>query len=516
MKKTLIFAISLCTALLAQAETRTISANTTIENETIVADGSNPAIIVKSGKVLTLNNVTVSSKAATGTIVLLNKAQLVVNGGSISNTNDKNYGAAAVFTYATTATHPTSTYYPNVITINGAKLSGQWGITLNCGSSTVNMADGEIAAGEYGIVIFASNANLNISGGKLTNIVRTSSGSVATKVTGGSYKDPLAETYYNAEEYEFGKGITPYNYLLAKIADKGFTSEIENDKVVDVVTITPPAGVVSYKVTIDGGTPTTQDDTKVSFDYSTLADKDEKVGTVEVAAVDESGNELEKVTMTYVEVDSSAEDTTLSVPFENMKIDDILDTSKLTTGDTLKVYDAESQTIQLWELGSDGKWEAIQNAGSTDTPSKKIPQGAAVVLTRQNTSSKIQMKGIVGGEIIEQTAEAPEAGSTKTLTSQIGNPKGSTMNLDEVMTGSPKTTSSTVVGDKILIQAEDGSFTEYLYRNDGWYVKKTTTTVNEKTGITMSKTTYTKVNPVVKPGRSFFYRSAGGKAKFKK
>lgn len=473
-----------------------------------VAQAGAPALVIGEGKSKTLDNPSLTSDNALGTVYMKSGSSLVVNGGSISNTNAKNYGAAAIYV------EPGATVS---ITINGATLSGQWGIDLQGAGSTITMSSGTINAGEYGILIQGADANLNISGGNIVNIVRTSSGSVATKVTGGAYAALLATTYYDNTKSEFSYGSAPYLYVLGEIVPKGFEVEVVNGVAMDVVDVKPPAnavGTVGYATTLKIGSETKPTTTEMTpnVDAAKVFDQMEnsgaKVATVTVQATDEEGQKGEEVVQAYIEVESSAEETTIAVPFKGMKVDDILETSELSEGDEISIYNPASGKYQTYELNADKKWVSTDVGGAGLTT---VAQGSSVILTRKDKSSKIRMKGQVAkaGTTV-QTAKKPAAGAQSTYTESIINPQTEEMNLTTTMTGTPKQFSGSIVGDELLVQQEDGSYKTYRYTADGW-ATVTRTVVNGR-----PKTVTTKEDPVVKPGRSFFYRSNGGTPTFTK
>lgn len=504
MKKTLIFAISICTALLAQAKNYNTTKTTYWEGETSSGNSyaveGKPAYVISANTSITFTDCSLTSSAATGTIYMKDGSSLVLNNCTVSNTNTKNKGASAIYVEPGAKVS---------ITINDSTItSEQWGVDLQ-GASTVTMASGTIDGKEYGIILQAADCSLAITGGQISNIVRMQGvTTIVTKPTGGVYKNAPAP-FYIPTGYSIAGNTGAYPYLLAKA-----TSVIPVETYTTIDIVKPSGAGNAIKITINGNETTS---TRVDLSMLNV----NPVQKITVQEVDAEGNNVgDAVEGAAIKVDSTAEDTTVAVPYEGATVQDVFDTATLAAGDTISVYDSASGKYVTFELNeAKTAWEGVTDATTGETPAAdlKLERGAAIILHRDAPEKPIVLLGATSEEAVEQTAEATK--TTTTLTSAIGNPSIEEMDLAKAMVAAesaPKTTSSTVVGDKIIVQAEDGSYTEYLYRNDGWYVKETTTTVNEKTGITMSKTTYTKVNPVVKPGRSFFYRSAGGKAKFKK
>lgn len=484
------------------------TATSAVETDFDVDTGAKPAVVLNNGFALTVNGGNITSAAATGTIYMKDGSSLVLSNCTVSNTNDKNYGAAAIYVEPGAMVS---------ITINGATLSGQWGIDLQGAGSTITMSSGTINAGEYGILIQGADTNLNISGGNIANIVRTSAGSVATKVTGGAYAALLATTYYDNTKSEFSYGSAPYLYVLGEIVPKGFEVEVVDGVAMDVVDAKPPAnvvGTVGYATTLKIGSetkPTTTETTpnvNAAEVFGQMEKSGAKVATVTVQATDEEGQKGEEVIQAYIEVESSAKETTIAVPFKGMKVDDILETSELSEGDEISIYNPTSGKYQTFELNSDKKWVSTDPSGVGITT---VAQGSSVILTRNDKTSKIRMKGQVAkaGTTV-QTAKKPAAGAQSTYTESIINPQTEDMNLTTTMTGTPKQFSGSIVGDELLVQQEDGSYKTYRYTAEGW-ATVTRTVVNGR-----PKTVTTKEDPVVKPGRSFFYRSNGGAPKFTK
>lgn len=512
MKKTLIFAFVMLIAATSQAYLWTYTqaypafwdktATSAVETDFDVDTGAKPAVVLNNGFALTVNGGNITSAAATGTIYMKDGSSLVLNNCTVSNTNTKNKGASAIYVEPGAKVS---------ITINDSTItSEQWGIDLQ-GASSVTMASGTIDGAEYGIILQAADCSLAITGGQISNIVRMEGvTTIATKPTGGVYKNAPAPFYIPAG-YSIAGNTGAYAYLLAKA-----TSVIPLETYTTIDIVKPSGAGNAIKITINGETSSS---TKVDLSMLNV----NPVQKITVQEVDSEGNNVgEAVEGAAIKVDSTAKDTTVGVPFSGATVNDIFDTATLSAGDTISVYNPETKKYDTYEL-NEGKtaWEGVKDAETGVTPSTttEIPRGASVILHRKSPEQPIVLLGATAeeGETVEQTAEATK--TTATLTSAIGNPSTEEMDLAEDMVAAesaPKTTTNTVVGDKIIVQAEDGSYTEYLYRNDGWYIKEITTTVNEKTGITISKPTYKKVNPKVKPGRSFFYRSAGGKAKFRK
>lgn len=493
----LVFAVVFTTV--AQAKSYTTTKTTYWEGETSSGNSyaveGKPAYVISANTSITFTDCSLTSSAATGTIYMKDGSALVLNNCTVSNTNTKNKGASAIYVEPGAKVS---------ITINDSTItSAQWGIDLQ-GASSVTMASGTIDGAEYGIILQADDCSLAITGGQISNIVRMEGvTTIATKPTGGVYKNAPAPFYIPAG-YSIAGNTGAYPYLLAKATA---IIPVETYTTIDIVK--PSGAGNAIKVTINGETAES-----TTVDLSML--NVNPVQKITVQEVDAEGNNVgEAVEGAAIKVDSTAEYTTVGVPFSGATVNDIFDTATLSAGDTISVYDSASGKYVSFALNEDKTaWEGETDAESGVAPSTttKIPRGASVILHRATPEKPIVLLGATAkeGETVEQSAVKPEAGAAATHTEAIGNPSTEAMNLTETMTGTPKASSSTQVGDEIVVQQEDGSYKTYRHQADGWKVVKRES-VNGRL-----KTTLTREDPVVKPGRSFFYRSNGGTPKFTK
>lgn len=214
-------------------------------------------------------------------------------------------------------------------------------------------------------------------------------------------------------------------------------------------------------------------------------------------------------TFGILRVDSSAEQTIVSIPWEaagggSIKVKDVVKTANLTNGDQLYYY--ANGSYKLWVL-EDGVWTGAQTVKDQDgatitadrgTDADVLARGGAIILVRKNPTT--------GTPAVANPfylyGQYTTSGSTTTCVANgytlLAPPSTEDTNLNN------KTWSNVNTNDNIVL----ANGTLLSYRNNQW--GKLTKTINESTGV-IEESVDTKVATIA-AGEGAWYISKGSTA----
>lgn len=219
-------------------------------------------------------------------------------------------------------------------------------------------------------------------------------------------------------------------------------------------------------------------------------------------------------TFGILRVDSSAEQTIVSVPWENagggaIKVKDVVKTANLTPasetyiGDQLYYYDttAETPAYKMWHLTSTG-WEGATTVANGITPTAgteddTLARGGALILVRQNHTPPFYLYGQY------QSAAA----SINVAVGSTSSPAYSLVAPATTEATSLDSLASQYVGanDNVMVSV-NGEARSLVCRQDNGAYKWGTEVKSGKGGTT----TFTPVSVSIPAGEGFWYVSRGG------
>lgn len=220
------------------------------------------------------------------------------------------------------------------------------------------------------------------------------------------------------------------------------------------------------------------------------------------------------VKLCQIKVDSAYTNTILALPLVDVgsttgnttlnPTNHIL-TTGLSNGDFL--FTSYGRNKMSGWIVSNGQWSPVDNVIykniNVTAPSSANPsRGTGVWLTRKNPSSPAEV--YLYGQIMTNTVEVtPEAGAnTQPKYTMMGNPRTSTVDLLQCISGTPS------MGDMIALIDDSlgGMSATYVYMSNEWKQKGTPTT--DENGV--SSPAWNSVSSItLQPGQGFWYISKG-------
>lgn len=198
----------------------------------------------------------------------------------------------------------------------------------------------------------------------------------------------------------------------------------------------------------------------------------------------------------------TAKQQLVAVPFAGydggaVKVDDMVTTAGLAVGS--KLYVANGDTYNVWQLGSDGQWQAtttvnVSASGVSEVPGTKSSDAEVAV------GSAFWIEPADGSSAAYLLGQKPDSAATSTTVADAWNMIGNASVSQKTLTFQVL---PAVAGDRILVSTASG-MREYQYKagdGKGWYYE------------TWSGGTPTKhyESPVIDAGAGFWYYSATAK-----
>ena len=205
-------------------------------------------------------------------------------------------------------------------------------------------------------------------------------------------------------------------------------------------------------------------------------------------------------TYAVMNVTNAYTDTVIAVPWVGFNgsaitISNLVNTSTLTAGDKLYMYDGSDGNWYECTKNAEGQWEGsttVSGASSLNAASQTVGRGTGLILQRaaSGAGGTVLLAGRVGTGDVTTTIAA----NGKTL---FANPKSELVNIT---VGN--------VGDKISVPGNGGTMKTYEMKSDGWYE----TVTDDSFGFPVTRMQKIATGVPLAAGNGAFYENKGSSA----
>ena len=276
-------------------------------------------------------------------------------------------------------------------------------------------------------------------------------------------QNPTAAVRINTEQAEIEQ--TPVaNTLTEKVnvpADSGFKVSYALDKIeVDGTVVEGQPQATAENFTINLESATANEAGTAYFKMSAIIEAEDGTGAKTKV---QSEN-----TIGVLKVDVQTKNTPVAVPWSSLAndtditVDQLVRTATLSEGDTMTAYDNSTGKYKGWKLLGDGTWEPVEVFGGStqeDASAFEVPRGAAVWVTRQDTSKPLYLVGGATEEAAPTPLEPAPSEEEKSW-NLVASPSVEPVDVAELLADNED-------GDTIMVPT-DGAPKNYVFRDGKW------------------------------------------------